>query len=71
MPKKKKTRAEKIQSSYRLKDFSVNVKEVRKRKEIEGFGYLSSEFVRKDLLKTVALSILIVGIELYLASVWK
>lgn len=71
MPKKNKTRAQKINSSYRLKDFSINVKEVRKRKEVEGFGYLSSEFVRKDLTKTVVLSLLIIGIELYLASAWK
>lgn len=69
MAKKRRTREEKIKTSYRLKDFSLNVKEIREKRDFEGFGYLSSSFVKKDLIKTMVFSLVIVGIELYLASV--
>lgn len=68
--KKRKTRDQKIKASYRLQDFSINVEDTRKKKEIQGFGYLGVEFVKRDLLKTVIFSIMIVGLELYLANLY-
>lgn len=58
--KKKKTRAEKIQSGYRLKDFRIKAEEQRAKKDANEFSYLSSEYVVKDLAKTVVFSVVIV-----------
>lgn len=60
MPKQRKTREEKIKSQYRLKDFSLQVKETQARKDKEEFSYLSSEYVVKDLTKTLVFTIIIV-----------
>lgn len=67
MPKKIKTREEKIRSSYRLQDFKLKIAEVQARRDVAEFGYLSKEFVRKDLTKTVLYSAIIIGL-LFLAK---
>ena len=60
MSKKKKTREEKIKSSYRLKNFNLNLGETQAKKDVEEFAYLKKDFVKKDLMKTVIFSVLIV-----------
>lgn len=67
MPKKDKTREEKVKSSYRLQDFKLKVAEVQARRDATEFGYLSKEFVRKDLTKTIIFSLVIVSL-LFLAK---
>ncbi len=57
---KKKTREEKIKSAYRLQNFKLRVGEVQARRDVQEFGYLSKEYVRKDLTKTVIFSLVIV-----------
>lgn len=64
MPKKKKTREEKVKSSYRLHNFTLEIQDVQARKDVQEFGYLSKEFVRKDLTKTITYSFVIIGLLL-------
>ncbi len=61
MPRKK-TREEKIQSGYRLKNFKLAVSERTAVKDASEFSYLSSEYVMKDLTKTLVYTALIVGL---------
>jgi len=60
MAKKKKTREEKIRSGYRLENFRLKLGETQAKKDVEEFGYLKKDFVKKDLTKTVVFSVLIV-----------
>lgn len=57
---KKKTKEEKIKSTYRLKNFKVQVAEVQARKDVEEFSYLSKDYVRKDLSKTAFFSLIVI-----------
>lgn len=68
MAKKRKTKAEKIATGYRLKDFHLKVEEQREKKDASEFSYLSKEYVGKDLTKTVIYSVLIVGLLLLAKS---
>lgn len=61
MPRQK-TRAEKIQSGYRLQNFKLHAAEKAVEKDREEFGYLSSRYVIGDLLKTLIFTIVILGI---------
>jgi len=65
MTKQRKTREEKIRSQYRLENFSLQVKETRERRDKEEFGYLASEYVSRDLMKTLVFTIVIVGLLLF------
>ena len=64
MPKKKKTKEEKIKSGYRLVNFRLNESERVEKRDKEEFGYLSKEYVKKDLSKTVLFSIVILAMLL-------
>ena len=64
MIKKRKTLEEKIKTGYRLQDFRLQVTERIEKKDASEFGYLSSEFVVRDLTKTVVFSVVIVGLLL-------
>lgn len=59
---RKKTRAEKIESGYRLQNFRLAASERTATKDANEFGYLSSEYVVKDLLKTLVYTVVIVAI---------
>lgn len=69
MAKKRKTKAEKVASTYRLKSIHIKTEERRKVRDSDVFAYLSSDYVKKDLLRTVGFSTLIIVVELYLSSV--
>jgi hypothetical protein len=62
MPKKNKTRAEKIQSGYRLQNFKLAAADRTAVRDASEFGYLSSEYVVKDLTKTFLFTAIIVGL---------
>ncbi|MEI6690834.1 MAG: hypothetical protein WCL07_03750 [bacterium] len=59
---KVKTREEKIKSSYRLANFKITEGAKREEKDIAEFAYLDASFVKKDLFKTIVVSIIMVGI---------
>ncbi|MFZ2199535.1 MAG: hypothetical protein WAV40_01965 [Microgenomates group bacterium] len=59
---RKKTKAEKIESGYRLKNFSIAASERTAVKDASEFGYLSSEYVVKDLMKTLVFTGVIVAL---------
>ncbi len=59
---RKKTRAEKIESGYRLKNFKIVAGERMAVKDANEFGYLSSEYVVKDLSKTLLYTAIILGL---------
>lgn len=59
---RKKTRAEKIESGYRLTNFKLAASERTAVKDASEFGYLSSEYVVKDLTKTFVFTVIIVGL---------
>lgn len=59
---KRKTREEKIQSGYRLKNFRIAESERTTARDVSEFGYLSSEYVVKDLMKTLLYTAVIVGL---------
>ncbi len=59
---RKKTKAEKIESGYRLKNFRLAMAERTAAKDAGEFGYLSSEYVVKDLTKTLAYTTVILGL---------
>lgn len=67
MPKTRKTKEEKIKSQYRLANFSLQVKETEVRKDRQEFGYLSSEYVVRDLSKTLLYTAVIIFL-LFLAQ---
>ena len=59
---KHKTKAEKIASGYRLQNFKIDAKERVAVKDASEFGYLSSQFVLKDLSKTFLYTAIILGL---------
>lgn len=59
---RKKTRAEKIESGYRLSNFRLASSERTAVKDANEFSYLSSEYVVKDLGKTLIFTAIIVGL---------
>lgn len=59
---RKKTRAEKIQSGYRLQNFRLESSERTAAKDASEFSYLSSEYVVKDLTKTLVFTAVVVGL---------
>lgn len=59
---RKKTREEKIQSGYRLKNFRIAASERTAVKDTSEFGYLSREYVVKDLTKTFLYTTVILGL---------
>jgi hypothetical protein len=59
---RKKTRAEKIESGYRLKNFKLAASDRTAVKDANEFSYLSSEYVVKDLSKTLLYTLIIVGL---------
>lgn len=61
---KRKTKEEKIQSGYRLKNFRLAAAERTATKDANEFGYLASEYVVKDLMKTLLYTVIIVGLLL-------
>ena len=65
MSKVRKTREEKIQSGYRLKNFKLAATERRVVKDVSEFSYLSSKYVIKDLSKTFVYTMIIVGILIW------
>jgi hypothetical protein len=65
---RKKTKAEKIESGYRLKNFKLASSERTAVKDANEFSYLSSEYVVKDLTKTLVFTAIIVGL-LFLAKI--
>lgn len=65
---RKKTKAEKIESGYRLQNFKLSVAERTESKDATEFGYLSSKYVVKDLTRTVVFTAVIV-ILLVLAKI--
>jgi hypothetical protein len=62
---KRKTKAEKIESGYRLQNFRINASERTAVKDANEFSYLSSEYVVKDLLKTLLFTVIIIGLLAY------
>ncbi len=62
MSKIRKTREEKVKSAYRLQNFKLKVEERMVAKDTSEFGYLSSEYVVKDLTKTAIFTLLIVAL---------
>lgn len=59
---KRKTKAEKIASGYRLQNFKIDAQERVAVKDANEFGYLSSQFVLKDLSKTFLYTAIILGL---------
>ena len=62
MSKIRKTREEKIQSGYRLQNFKIGAADRTEARDVSEFGYLSSEYVVKDLMKTFVFTVVIVGL---------
>lgn len=62
---KRKTKAEKIESGYRLQNFRINASERTAVKDANEFSYLSSEYVVKDLLKTLLFTVIIISLLAY------
>lgn len=69
MTKKRKTKSDKIKIQYRLKDITIGDENRRERKSQDSFSYLSSDYIKRDLLRTVGFSVVIIGIELYLSYI--
>lgn len=59
---KRKTKAEKIASGYRLQNFKIDAQARVAVKDANEFGYLSSQFVLKDLSKTFLYTAIILGL---------
>lgn len=65
MSKVRKTREEKIQSGYRLKNFKLAASQRTAVKDASEFSYLSSEYVVKDLTKTFLYTAIIVALLMF------
>lgn len=59
---KRKTREEKVKSGYRLQNFRLQAVERAREKDINEFGYLSSEYVVGDLRRTLLYTLIILGL---------
>ena len=71
MAKKRRTKAEKVRSSYKLKDFRVReTRDFETKKDAREFGYLSREYVGGDLKRSVMFSLIIILIEVVIARYW-
>lgn len=71
MPKKRKTKAEKVASTYRLEQFKLKGTDIiEKKRERREFAYLSREYVVSDLKRSVLFSLLIILIEVVVARYW-
>lgn len=57
-----KTKAEKVRSGYRLKNFKLIPTERSAAKDASEFGYLSSEYVKQDLTKTFLFTAIMLGL---------
>lgn len=62
MSKARKTKAEKIESGYRLQNFRLQVEKRQEAKDASEFGYLANEYVIKDLTKTGIFTLIILGL---------
>lgn len=65
MPKKRKTREEKVKTGYRLENFKLREEETRDRRDVGEFAYLSKQYVVKDLAKTIFFSCIILGLIMF------
>lgn len=61
---RKKTRKEKEKVRYHLKSTLLNVEKKWEEKDKSEFAYLEARFVKKDLIKTVVYSLLMLMILL-------
>lgn len=59
---RKKTKEQKIQSGYRLQNFKLAAADRTAVKDANEFGYLSSDYVVKDLSKTFLFTAIIVAL---------
>ena len=59
---KKKTRKEKERIKYHLEGILLKQKEKMQERDREEFGYLEAKYIRKDLIKTVVYSLVILGL---------
>lgn len=59
---RRKTKEEKIQSGYRLQNFKLNAAARTAAKDANEFSYLSSDYVVKDLIKTLIYTTIIVAL---------
>ena len=66
---RKKTRDEKVRSSYRLQNFKLQVAERAAQRDVDEFGYLAKKYVAKDLSRTLLFSVIVVGLIVG-AKVW-
>ena len=66
---RKKTRDEKVKSSYRLQNFKLEVAERAAQRDVDEFGYLAKRYVAKDLSRTLLFSVIVVGLIVG-AKVW-
>lgn len=71
MPKKRKTREEKVRTGYRLENFKLREEETRERKDVGEFAYLSKQYVVKDLARTVLYSLVILGLLFLAKQYWS
>lgn len=62
MSKTRKTKSEKIQSGYRLKNFKLTASERSATKDANEFSYLSSNYVLADLSKSLIYTLIIIGL---------
>lgn len=65
---RRKTKAEKIESAYRLKNFRLEASEREIRKDVSEFAYLSSAYILHDLSKTFLYSMIVLGVLVILAT---
>ncbi len=66
---RKKTKEEKVRSSYRLQNFKLQVAERAEQRDIDEFGYLAKKYVTKDLLRTFVFSLIVVFL-IVAAKIW-
>ncbi len=66
---RRKTREEKVKSSYRLQNFKLQVAERAAQRDVDEFGYLAKKYVAKDLSRTLLFSVIVVGLIVG-AKVW-
>lgn len=69
MAKGRRTRSEKEKAVYRWEKAETKTRVVEEKREVAEFGYLSKNYIRKDLLKSVVASLVIIAVEIYLSRV--
>ncbi len=65
LTKQRKTREQKVLSAYRLNNFKLAASLRMAVKDASEFGYLSSEYVVKDLTKTFLYTAIIVALLMW------